>query len=220
MNTLWLPCAAVGSSLPEHGQPAEEVLARLEALRGGDVRWRDGRALTLAYTAGPEVQAVAEEAYRRYMTENALNTDAFPSLRRMQQDVVDIVAEWLHGGPDAAGFMTTGGTESILLAVKAARERGRAERGVARPNVVLPVSAHAAFEKAAHYFGLESRRIPVRADWRADVGAMGAAIDDSTVLVVASAPQYPQGVIDPAPVALDASVADAYPGLTVRYQSA
>ena len=77
----WLPCAGVGSSLPEHGQPAEEVLARLEELRGGDVRWRDGRALTLAYTAGPEVQAVAEEAYRRYMTENALNTDAFPSLR-------------------------------------------------------------------------------------------------------------------------------------------
>ena len=93
--------------------------------------------------------------------------------------------------------MTTGGTESILLAVKAARERGRAERGVERPNVVLPASAHAAFEKAAHYFGLESRRIPVRADWRADVGAMAAAVDDSTVLVVASAPQYPQGVIDP-----------------------
>ena len=197
MNALWLPCAAVGSSLPEHGQPAEEVLARLEELRAGDVRWRDGRALTLAYTAGPEVQAVAEEAYRRYMTENALNTDAFPSLRRMQQDVVDIVAGWLHGGPEAAGFMTTGGTESILLAVKAARERGRAERGVERPNVVLPASAHAAFEKAAHYFGLESRRIPVRADWRADVEAMAAAIDDSTVLVVASAPQYPQGVIDP-----------------------
>ena len=62
----WLPCAGVGSPLPEHGQPAEEVLARLEELRGGDVRWRDGRALTLAYTAGPEVHAVAEEAYRRY----------------------------------------------------------------------------------------------------------------------------------------------------------
>jgi glutamate/tyrosine decarboxylase-like PLP-dependent enzyme len=187
----------VGSSLPEHGQPAEEVLARLEELRVGDVQWRDGRALTLTYTAGPEVQAVAEEAYRRYMTENALNTDAFPSLRRMQQDVVDIVAGWLHGGDETAGFMTTGGTESILLAVKAARERGRDERGVERPNVVLPASAHAAFEKAAHYFGLESRRIPVRADWRADVGAMAAAVDDSTVLVVASAPQYPQGVIDP-----------------------
>ena len=93
--------------------------------------------------------------------------------------------------------MTTGGTESILLAVEAARQRGLVERDVRRPNVVLPTSAHAAFEKAAHYFGLENRRIPVRDDWRADVDAMAAAIDDDTVLVVGSAPQYPQGVIDP-----------------------
>ena len=93
--------------------------------------------------------------------------------------------------------MTSGGTESILMAVKAARERGRSERGVTRPNVVLPTSAHAAFEKGCYYFGLESRRVPVGDDWRADVDAMAAAIDDDTVLLVGSAPQYPQGVIDP-----------------------
>jgi glutamate/tyrosine decarboxylase-like PLP-dependent enzyme len=161
------------------------------------VRWRDGRAFTLAYSAGPEVGAVAEDAYRRFMTENALNTDAFPSLRRIQQDVVAIVSAWLDGWPEAAGFMTTGGTESILLAVEAARQRGLLERDVRRPNVVLPTSAHAAFEKGAHYFGLENRRVAVRDDWRADVDAMAAAIDDDTVLVVGSAPQYPQGVIDP-----------------------
>ena len=113
---------------------------------------------------------------------------------------------WLSGGPEAAGFMTTGGTESILLAVEAARQRGLVERDVRRPNVVLPTSAHAAFEKGAHYFGLENRRIPVRDDWRADVDAMAAAIDDETVLVVGSAPQYPQGVIDP--VAEIAALAD------------
>jgi glutamate/tyrosine decarboxylase-like PLP-dependent enzyme len=93
--------------------------------------------------------------------------------------------------------MTTGGTESLLMAVKAARERGRKERGIERPNVVLPTSAHAAFEKGCYYFGLESRRVPVGPDWRADVAAMADAIDDDTVLVVGSAPQYPQGVIDP-----------------------
>jgi len=183
--------------LPVRGRARDDVFAELEARRAGDVRWREGRALTLAYSAGPDVLAVAEEAYRRYMGENALNTDAFPSLRSIQQDVVDIVAAWLNGGPDAAGFLTSGGTESILLAVEGARERGRAERSVMRPNMVLPTSAHAAFEKGAHYFGVESRRTPVGADWRADVGAIGAAIDDDTVLVVASAPQYPQGVIDP-----------------------
>jgi glutamate/tyrosine decarboxylase-like PLP-dependent enzyme len=183
--------------LPQHGLAADEVAARLRDLQADDVRWREGRAFTLAYSAGPDVQAVAEDALRRFMTENALNTHAFPSLRTIQQDVVAIVSGWLDGGPEAAGFMTTGGTESILLAVEAARQRGLVERDIRRPNVVLPSSAHAAFEKGAHYFGLESRRIPVREDWRADVDAMAHAIDDDTVLVVGSAPQYPQGVIDP-----------------------
>ena len=173
------------------------MLAQLDALKEHDVRWRDGRAFTLAYYAGPEVSAVADEAHRRFSTDNALNTDAFPSLRTIQAEVVAIVADWLQAGPDGAGFMTSGGTESILMAVKAARERGRAERGVARPNVVLPTSAHAAFEKGCYYFGLESRRVAVRDDWRADAYAMADAIDDDTVLVVGSAPQYPQGVVDP-----------------------
>lgn len=183
--------------LPHSGRSQTDVLADLEALRVDDVRWREGRAFSLAYSAGPEVHALADEAYRRYSGENALNTDAFPSLRRMQADVVAIVAEWVGAGPQAAGVMTSGGTESILLAVKAARERSRAERNLTRPNVVLPASAHAAFEKGCHYFGLESRRVSVGEDWRADVSAMAAAIDDETVLVVGSAPQYPQGVVDP-----------------------
>jgi glutamate/tyrosine decarboxylase-like PLP-dependent enzyme len=185
--------------LPAAGVPADEVFSRLDDLKRDDVKWRDGRAFTLVYNAGADVVAVAEEAYRRFSAENALNTDAFPSLRRIQAEVVDHVAGWLEAGPDGAGFMTSGGTESILLAVKAARERGRKERGITRPNVVLPASAHAAFEKGCYYFGLESRRVPVRADWRADVDAMAAAIDDDTVLIVGSAPQYPQGVVDPIP---------------------
>lgn len=184
-------------ALPRSGRPSSDVLAQLEVMRDGDVRWREGRAFSLAYSAGPEVHAIADEAYRRFSGENALNTDAFPSLRRMQAEVVATVASWVGAGPEAAGVMTSGGTESILLAVKAARERGRAERSVTRPNVVLPTSAHAAFEKGCHYFGLESRRVAVTDDWRADVPAMDAAIDDQTVLVVGSAPQYPQGVVDP-----------------------
>ena len=193
-------------SLPLQSRPADEILAELDALKEHDVRWKDGRAFTLAYYAGPDVAALGDEAYRRFSSDNALNTDAFPSLRKIQSDVVAMVAALLDGGPQAAGFMTTGGTESLLMAVKAARERGRSERGVARPNVVLPASAHAAFEKGCHYFGLESRRVDVRADWRADVDAMADAIDDDTVLVVGSAPQYPQGVIDP--IAAIAALAD------------
>ncbi len=176
---------------------SEAIVAHLDELKAHDVRWRDGRVFTLVYYAGADVLAVAEEAYRRYASENALNTDAFPSLRTIQADVVAIVADWLQAGDEGAGFMTSGGTESILMAVKAARERGRKELGITEPNIVLPTSAHAAFEKGCYYFGVESRRTAVGADWRADVAAMEAAVDDNTVLIVGSAPQYPQGVIDP-----------------------
>lgn len=177
--------------------PPEAIFTHLDELKHDDVRWRDGRAFTLVYYGGDDVLAVAEEAYRRYSSENALNTEAFPSLRTLQAEVVGFVGDWLQAGDDGAGFMTSGGTESILMAVKAARERGRKEFGITEPNIVLPASAHAAFEKGCYYFGLESRRVGVGSDWRADVGAMEGAIDDNTVLLVGSAPQYPQGVIDP-----------------------
>lgn len=176
---------------------AQKVLAEVSAIGQSDLRWKEGRAFSLAYYAGPEVQAVADQAYAMYGSTNGLNADAFPSLKKFQADVVATVNRWVHGDETSAGFMTSGGTESILLAVKAARERGRREFGITQPNVVLPTSAHAAFEKACYYFGLESRRVPVGADWRADVEATRQAVDANTVLIVGSAPQYPQGVVDP-----------------------
>ncbi len=184
-------------TLPADGSSADDVLARLEDLRSADVAWRDGRAFSLAYFAGDEVLDVQQRAYAMFMGDNALNTDAFPSLRAIQADVVDVARRWLGGDDRASGFMTSGGTESILLAVLAARQRGRAERDIDAPEMVLPTSAHAAFEKAAHYFGVRSVRVPVGADWRADVAAMAEAVNHNTVLIVGSAPQYPQGVIDP-----------------------
>ncbi len=197
-------------ALPALGIAVEEVLAALEKMRSGDVDWKHGRAFSLAYYAGDEAYALAREALSRFQSENALNTDAFPSLRWMQRDVLAIVADLLHGGEDAAGFMTSGGTESLLLTVKAARERGRKERGITQPLMVLPTTAHAAFEKGASYFGVKSVRVPVKEGYRADPAAMAAALTPNTVLLVASAPQYPQGVIDPvgeiAALAADANV--------------
>lgn len=182
--------------LPARGWSVLETLERLEALRGRDVRWKEGRVFSLAYYAGPETHDLATEAYRRFSGENALNVDAFPSLRSMQSDVLAIVADWLEAPDTARGFFTSGGTESILMAVKAARDQFRA-CGIATPNVVLPTSAHAAFEKAGAYFDVEMRRVAVRDDWRADAAAMDEACDGDTVMIVASAPQYPQGVVDP-----------------------
>ena len=178
---------------------ARVVLDETRAAGHDDVAWKQGRVFSLAYYGGPQVELVAERAHAMYSSANGLNADAFPSLKRFQSDVVARVIEWVDGGAKAEGFMTSGGTESILMAVKAARERGRRERGIDSPNVVLPTSAHAAFEKACYYFGLESRRVAVCDDWRADVDAMSRAADENTVLFVASAPQYPQGVIDPIP---------------------
>lgn len=92
----------------------------------------------------------------------------------------------------------------------AARERARAERGIERGEIVLPESAHAAFHKAAHLFGLTVRKTPVCADWTADVSAMAREVNRNTVLLVGSAPQYPQGVIDPIPeIAALAKTVDA-----------
>ena len=186
--------------LPTIGWSVDHTLTALESLRINDVRWKEGRAFSLAYLASPEAHDLATEAYRRFSGENALNVEAFPSLRTMQNDVLAIVARWLAAPSGAKGFFTSGGTESILMAMKAARDQFRHDktRPVLRPNVVLPTSAHAAFHKAAAYFDIELRLVPVHHDtWRADVDAMARAADDNTIMFVASAPQYPQGVVDP-----------------------
>ena len=175
----------------------DEVVATLRSMQEGDVRWQEGRTFGMVYDAGPEVHEVIDAVAPLFIHENALNTNAFPSLGQIQRDVVGATADLLHGPETAAGFMTSGGTESILMAVKAAREKAREERGITSPNLVVAESAHAAFHKGAHYFGLEMRKIGVRDDYRADVDATADAVDEATVLVVGSAPQYPQGVIDP-----------------------
>jgi len=185
--------------LPNDGRPVDEVIAELVQKRQHDVKWSEGRAFGMVYNGGPEVHAVAEQAARLYLHENALNTKAFPSLGQIQSEVVGWTAGLLNGPAGTAGFLTSGGTESILCGVLAARERGHKERGITAPEMVLPESAHAAFHKAAHLFGIRVHKTPVKADWTADVDAMADAVNANTVLVVGSAPQYPQGVVDPIP---------------------
>lgn len=185
--------------IPATGMSAQNIVTSFDEMSAHDVQWRDGKAFSLAYNAGPEVLAVAEEAYRRFSGSNALNTAAFPSLRQMQGEVIEMAGVWLGSPATAAGYFTSGGTESILMAVKAARDQFRTEASITHPNIVLPTSAHAAFDKAAAYFGVELRRVDVLPNWRADVAAMAERIDKNTILIVGSAPQYPQGVIDDIP---------------------
>jgi glutamate/tyrosine decarboxylase-like PLP-dependent enzyme len=185
--------------IPATGLSAQSIATSFDEMSAHDVQWRDGKAFSLAYNAGPEVLAIAEEAYRRFSGANALNTAAFPSLRQMQAEVIEMAGVWLGSPATASGYFTSGGTESILMAVKAARDQFRTEASITHPNIVLPTSAHAAFDKAAAYFGVELRRVDVLPYWRADVAAMAESIDENTILLVGSAPQYPQGVIDDIP---------------------
>ena len=190
---------AMTRELPHEGLSVEAVMEELVAKRSGDVDWASGRAFGMVYDGGPSVHEMAEQAAMVFLHENALNTKAFPSLGSIQSEVVRWTANLFHGPDTAAGFLTSGGTESILCAVLGARERARTERGIEHPEMVLPRSAHAAFHKAAHLFGVTTRVTEVREDWTADVESMAAAVNDNTALVVGSAPQYPQGVVDPIP---------------------
>ena len=196
--------------LPHKGRNVDDVIADLRAKRVGDARWQDGRTFGLVFDGGPGVHEVAERAAVMYLHENALNPMAFPSLGEIQNEVVAWTAGLLHGPETAAGFLTSGGTESIQCAVLAARERGRAERGIEFGEIVVAESAHAAFHKSAHMYGMPIHTTPVRNDWTADVDAMAEAVTDRTVLVVGSAPQFPQGVVDPLPeIAQLAATVDA-----------
>jgi len=184
--------------IPASGRDDDELLTDLASFRDGDVDWKGGRTWSLVYPAGDAHKALLDRAHGLYSSTNGLNPMAFKSLRRLESEVVQMTASLLHGPDSTAGTMTSGGTESILLAVKAARDRARRRKPWLRhPEMVLPRTLHVAFDKAGHYFGVRPRWIPTRPDGRADADATARAINRRTVLVAGSAPSYPHGVVDP-----------------------
>ncbi|WP_433355446.1 pyridoxal phosphate-dependent decarboxylase family protein [Microtetraspora malaysiensis] len=203
--------------LPEYGRPVQELLTELAELKAGDLPVRGGKVTAYVYDTGrPEIHDAAHRAYAEMLEVNMLDPTAFPSMVALEKQVVGAVADLLGGDATTPGIFTSGGTESIMLAVKAARDHWRATmagggtaagngapdgagEGAGRaPQLVLPVTAHPAFHKAAHYLGVEVVPVPVDpVTFRVSVPAVEAAIGDRTILVVVSAPSYPQGVIDP-----------------------
>lgn len=185
---------------PQQGRTRADVLQALHELKSGDVNWQGGRSPAFVFKAEDEVDAVGREAFVEYFVENALGaSSAFPSVRQLEQQVISMALDLLHAPEGAAGFMTTGGSESILLAVRACREQTRKARGNARHygNIVASETLHPAFDKAASMMDIEIRRVPVRADLSADVAGIEAAIDADTILLVGSAPNFPYGMVDP-----------------------
>lgn len=184
--------------MPEKGTDWETLKRDMQARGQGDVKWRDGKTAVYVFNAGPDVERVQKEAYTLFMSENGLGPLAFPSLKKMEDEVVSMGLSLLHAPEGAAGNITSGGTDSITMAMKAARDFARKEgdkKGTL--NIVLPRSAHPAFDKAAKVMEIEVRRVAVGSDWLADVEAMAEAADAQTAMIVGSAPCFPYGLIDP-----------------------
>ncbi|MEZ5180568.1 MAG: aminotransferase class V-fold PLP-dependent enzyme [Acidimicrobiales bacterium] len=188
---------ASDATIPEHGRPADELLALIDARHAEDIDWRGGRAFSLVYNVGDhEHEELIEQVGVRYLHDNALNPFKYPSVLQMELDVIAMGCQMLGTAPNA-GALSSGGTESIFLAVQVARDHARRERGIAEPQLLTPTTAHPAFAKAAKYLDLEHVKVPVGPDGRADVAATEAAMGERTGLVVGSAPCYPFGLIDP-----------------------
>ena len=184
--------------LPRAGIPREQLLASMLDRKCDDADWRHGRTWSLVYHADEGHAAFLAEVYRHFFAENGLSPTAFPSLRAFETEVVAMLLGLVGAQGPEVGSMTSGGSESILLAVKTYRDRWRARRSSsAVPEMIVPASAHPAFLKAAAYFDVRPVVVPVGADFRVDPRAVEAALSEDTACVVASAPSYPQGVVDP-----------------------
>ena len=181
---------------PTHPTPADDIRAALDSLRAQDLPTHGGRTLSYVYDSGlAEADAIGREALAAFASTNGLDPTAFPSLARLESELVALAAGLLHGPPSTVGVATSGGTESLVLAVLAARN---GSPHVERPQVVAPSTVHAAVHKAGHLLGVDVVSVPVDpVTFRADPAAMAAAVTDDTVLLVASAPSYAHGVVDP-----------------------
>lgn len=192
--------------LPSQGRAREEILKELTDLAAlEESRWKDGYVSGAVYHGDRAHIDFLDRVYAIHSQTNPLHSDVWPSASKFEAEIIAMTAGMLGAGAAAGGdaedricgAVTSGGTESILLAMKCYRDRARARQGIRRPEIVLPVTAHTAFEKAGQYFNIKLRRIPVGSDCRADVGAAKRAINRNTVALVGSAPAFPHGIVDP-----------------------
>ncbi|MCP4442540.1 MAG: aspartate aminotransferase family protein [Aureispira sp.] len=168
-------------------------------MKSNDVPWRSGKVFGYTYEAAKEIEEVVYKAYLMFLGENALDPTVFPSLRQLETEVVTMAAELLGGNEETTGNFTSGGTESIMLAVKTARDYFRdVKPEITKPEIIVARTAHAAFHKAGHYLDVNVVVVPVNKEtFMADVAATEAAITENTIMIVGSSPSYPHGVIDP-----------------------
>ncbi len=185
---------------PKNKSEQEDILSEMQTYNTKDSNWREGKTWSLVYNAGENHSNFLKKAYGMYFSENALNPTAFISLKKFEHEVVRMAAEIFNGANHAVGTMSSGGTESVLLAVKTYRDMAKSKRFSIRkfkPEMIVPESVHVAFNKAAHYFGVKMVVAPLDNTFRVDVKEVEKLINKNTILLVGSAPNYPFGTVDP-----------------------
>lgn len=183
---------------PEKGKPWKEVKEQLATLRNMDTDEVRGRLTVDMHMGDEDVHQVCIEAYNMFFHRNATLAEYEDGSKIMQHELLQMAVEILNGGEEGRANVTSGGTESIFCAMHAARQWGREHRPeVKEPEIIIPYSGHAAFDKSCHYLDMKLKRIPVKDDYRADIKAMEAAITPNTIVIVGSAPNWPFGTIDP-----------------------
>ncbi len=183
--------------MPLEGRNKEEIIKDLEAYVSEDPDYKQGKTWSLVYYLDEEHSSFIDRAYNLYASLNGLNPTAFKSLKKLENDIIRITAGLLHGDSNVCGVMTSGGTESCLLAVKTYRDYGRAVKKIKKPQMILPVTAHVAWIKGAEYFGVKPVFVPLDKNYRVDIGQVEKKINRNTVMILGSAPEYPHGIIDP-----------------------
>jgi glutamate/tyrosine decarboxylase-like PLP-dependent enzyme len=188
------------TSIPEHGMDRQQLLDMMANFVTKDCDWQHGRAFGFVYHGGAQHVEFMNKVYALFSSTNPLHTSAFPSVQRMEAQVVRMTADMLHGDANVCGTMTSGGTESLLMALKTYRDYARTTRGITRPEVVLPITAHPALAKGAHYFCIKLVYVDVDpVTKRCNLAELEKAINRNTICIVGSAPAYPHGVVDPIP---------------------
>ena len=193
--------------LPLQGRQKDVIFSELSIMaEEEDARWKSGRISGSFYHAGDEHRAFLNKVFSLFSHVNVLQIDLCPSMSKLESEIIAMTAGMLHAdavrthNPDdeVCGSVTSGGSESIMMAMKTYRDRGRAEKGISAPEIVLPKTAHPAFHKAGEYFGIKMVVVPVVApDYRVDPRAVETMINENTVAIVGSAGNYPYGLIDP-----------------------
>nr|CAD7409222.1 unnamed protein product [Timema poppensis] len=186
------------TTLPDKGKSHAEIVELVKQyLKFGDYKWEEGYVSGAVYYFNTDLIKLLTDVYTLASYTNPLHPDIFPGVCKMEAEVVRMTANLFHGGPSSCGTMTTGGTESILMACKAYRDYARSEWGIKHPEIILPTTSHPAFDKAGLYFGIRITHTPVDpVHYRADINAMRRAIGRNTILLVGSTPNFPYGTMD------------------------